>query len=49
MTTTRANELRNQINLLAEELRKAEPVETRAELRNRKLRIIALEKELTDG
>jgi hypothetical protein len=49
MTTRQARSLRDQINLLAADLRKAEKTETRAELRNRKLRIIALEKQLTEG
>ncbi len=43
-----AQSLRNQINLLAAEYRAAEETETRAELRNRKARIMALEAELTD-
>lgn len=49
MTTRRANDLRKQINALAEEYRAAEPTETRAELRNRKARIIELERQLTEG
>ena len=42
-----ANNLRNQINLLAAEYRAAEKTETWAELRCRMGRIIVLEKQLT--
>ena len=49
MTTTRATSLRKQINLLAAELRDAEQTETKAMLRNRKLRIRELERQLTEG
>jgi hypothetical protein len=46
-TNAEAKSLRSQINLLAAEYREAEGTETRAELRNRKARIMALEAELT--
>lgn len=49
MSNAAAKSLRNQINLLASELRAAEATETRAEIRNRKLRILELERQLTEG
>jgi hypothetical protein len=49
MTTREANSLRNQINQLAAELRIAEQIESRAEIRNRKARIIELERQLTEA
>jgi hypothetical protein len=50
MSNAAAKSLRNQINLLASDLRKAEARgESKAELKNRKLRIRALEVQLTEG
>ncbi len=49
MTNNQAKRLRDQINLLAADLREAEGRESRAEIRNRKLRIRELERQLTEG
>ncbi len=49
MTTQQATSLRKQIDTLAAELRTAETTETRAEIRNRKARIIELERQLTEA
>ncbi len=50
MSNAAAKSLRNQINLLADDLRKAEAQgESKAELKNRTLRIQALERQLSEG
>lgn len=50
MSTTQATSLRSQINLLANDLRIAEAQGAgRVEVRNRKLRIRELERQLTEG
>ncbi len=50
MSNAAAKNLRSQINLLAADLRKAEAQgEGKAEIRNRKLRIQELERQLTEG
>jgi hypothetical protein len=50
MSNAAAKSLRKQINLLAADLRKAEAQgETKTELKNRKLRIRDLERQLTEG
>lgn len=49
MSNAAAQSLRSQINILAADLRSAEATETRAAIRNRKLRILELERQLTEG
>lgn len=49
MTTTQANALRKQINLLAAEMAATAATETKAAQRCRYLRILELERQLTEG